>query len=306
MGTGTVMSDEQARMEADLIRVALSRAAPKPDEEQLRVLSWNICFEPNQMTRRMSAIDAHIQAYQPHVVLLQEMTKAHWEFCRQLPGFSGLNWSPAEDSTYFTMLGSSLPFAHDDEEEEAAEWLFNLAPDGRGRGEAGKPLRMGFEGTRMKRDLLFARVEHGDRSLVVGTSHLESRANPETRQEQMNELFDVLYEDGAYGCYDALWMGDTNINSVEEDQQVLLPENWTDAWCELRPGQAGETRPHGDWCHGKDMLRLDRCWSMLEEWELEAIHIVGTEPLPSLCAEPDEEPTWISDHFGLFVSLRPL
>ena len=190
------MSEAQERMEADLIRVALSQAAPKPDEEQLRVLSWNICFQPNQMTRRMSAIDAHIQAYQPHVVLLQEMTKAHWEFCRHLPGFSGLNWSPTEDSSYFTMLGSTLPFADDD---EPADWLFDLPPKGRGRGEAGEPLRMGFAETRMKRDLLFVRVEHGDRSLVVGTSHLESRANPETRQGQMKEIFDVLYEGDAYG-----------------------------------------------------------------------------------------------------------
>lgn len=268
----------------------------------VRFLSFNIWFSEYEMEKRMQAIGDIIQATEPHVVALQEMTETHWQVCQEHPAFRRYFWSPPGRG-YYTMLGSIRPFLT-------------------------QPQRIPFRASNMKRDILMARVAVGNSDeeaaslppLVFGTSHLESLDFYHERRLQAQEslrALESLAEANDAGGYvkDLVFCGDTNINE-KVDGRFRLPSSWQDAWLEVHRGREPEDlgftfdalrnqmvwRMDGWARNNRAQLRYDRFWVRLSRYMVTQMELLGTETIQG--DDPAQEtPVWPSDHFGVLMTL---
>jgi endonuclease/exonuclease/phosphatase family metal-dependent hydrolase len=158
---------------------------------------------------------------------------------------------------------------------------------------------------RQRRGFLLARVRLGDRTLCVGTVHLESplKDGP-TRARQLDTAFKMLA-----GSKDAILMGDFNFGDGEEPETARLEAAYADLWLALRPGEPGFTwnieksvmARRGSF-PGERSRRLDRILLRSRSWRAASIHIIGDGPVA------EGGPVFPSDHFGLTgrIVARPL
>mmetsp|Transcript_74802 Transcript_74802/g.175600 ORF Transcript_74802/g.175600 Transcript_74802/m.175600 type:complete len:245 (-) Transcript_74802:72-806(-) len=191
-------------------------------------------------------------------------------------------------------------------------------------------------GTQMGRDLPFvcAEVSFDDgretTSVVFATSHLESLAENSTRRlAQLQYCFDRLPSLANH----VVFGGDTNI--IEDvDCDVRIPAGWNDAWLEAgfdhTEGFTFDAREN-KLVDGPYLERLDRLFTCSDRLRVSEIDIVGKQriqqakPLPSseevaamagvsfkplalhldlISGDSEYQDVWISDHYGLFATLR--
>ena len=141
----------------------------------------------------------------------------------------------------------------------------------------------------------------------VATAHLESPTGfdqlfSEQRVAQCKQAAAVL-DKAREG--DVLFAGDMNWGP--NDGAPPLPAGWSDAWPHLHsedPGLTYDPRSNPMLKKGNRIRRrLDRVFVRLRHWRLHSMELVGREALPGL--EYEGRPVLPSDHFGIFLVLRP-
>ncbi len=234
----------------------------------MRLLTWNIDMAPVSLEQRMEAIARRVEALDPDVIALQEVTEKSQALLEQSPWFYGAQSIPRgpEDMHYYTML---------------------YARDGFATGE-----RLAFKNSNMERDLVVGQA-HGS-SLAVASSHLESLSkHADIRAVQFEAAMSRL---SAASC--AVFMGDMNL-IAGVDEEPVLPSGWVDGWlaCD-KPESDGYTFDcERNALARKYRTRLDRAYCRLGEvYRLATVELVGTAQIaPGL---------YCSDHFGLVVELQ--
>jgi len=180
---------------------------PVPTSTPLRslvVLTFNIMKEQDLLQRRMEALLAIIEKYNPDFVALQENTHAHNAFFLQslfvrkhyyISDFSG------QTHGFKTSLWSKLPPTK----------LTKLEP-------LGRPAIVGL-------------YDIGGEKLSVGCVHLTSNAAgncSDTRQKQI----DITYQEQLKLSYNVITMGD--FNAASRDTALVSQHGFVDAWLAVR------------------------------------------------------------------------
>ncbi|TYZ59877.1 hypothetical protein PybrP1_009190 [[Pythium] brassicae (nom. inval.)] len=175
---------------------------------KVRVLTFNVWFEPVHMEVRMEAIGRVVERTRPAVMGFQELTRESLAMLRRQRWAKfydcSVDVAPPRSDAYFVALFSALP-------------VLQLST-------------LPFANSGMGRELVAARVELAPgRSLVVGTSHLESmpelsRARVAQLREAMYFLEELVESAKAWApasCVGAVFMGDTNL--MRADLRVMDP-----------------------------------------------------------------------------------
>ncbi|XP_022954436.1 uncharacterized protein LOC111456698 [Cucurbita moschata] len=268
----------------------------------IKILTYNVWFrEDLEMRNRMRALGQLIQRHSPDVICFQEVTPDIYNI------FQITNWwkvyrcsvkKDAHSRGYFCMLLSKLPVKS-----------FSCQP---------------FSNSIMGRELCVANLEvQNGLSLTVATSHLESPCPAPPKWNQMyskerviqaKEAIDFLNENP-----NVVFGGDMNWDD-KSDGQFPFPDNWIDAWEELRPGENGWTydTKSNKMLSGNRTLqrRLDRFVCKLQDFKVSSIVMIGTDPIPELTYTKEKKvgkemkmlelPVLPSDHYGLLLTISSL
>ena len=288
-------------------------------KSRLKVLSYNVWFDPNSLPTRMKALGELINQHKPHVICMQEVTlEAYGVFQRSAW------WSDYVGS--FQALTAGQPY------KSYSEELFVL------RSAASSDLRFDrdpFPRSIMGREHVTAEftLKNTTTNVLASTSHLESPTPPrgfhvEERQNQLKQALQTMEQRAAKKSTSvAFFAGDMNWTETRGkandngDGAVSFPNNkWSDAWlaCHPNPNDKGYTYDASTNPALKGYLkgRLDRCFVRLSaEWNVADASLVGREVVPGAMrpfmprgagagtlAEP--LPMCISDHYGLLVTLE--
>jgi len=286
-------------------------------KSRLKVLSYNVWFDPNSLPTRMKALGELINQHKPHVICMQEMTlEAYGVFQRSAW------WSDYVGS--FQALTAGQPY------KSYSEELFVL------RSAASSDLRFDrvpFPRSIMGREHVTAEftLKNTTTNVLASTSHLESPTPPrgfhvEERQNQLKQALQTMEQRAAKKSTSvAFFAGDMNWTETRGkandngDGAVIFPNNkWSDAWLTCHPNDKGYTYDASTNPALKGYLkgRLDRCFVRLPaEWNVADASLVGREVVPGAMrpfmprgagagtlAEP--LPMCISDHYGLLVTLE--
>eukprot|EP01130_Rhizamoeba_saxonica_P012166 TRINITY_DN510_c0_g1_i1.p1 TRINITY_DN510_c0_g1~~TRINITY_DN510_c0_g1_i1.p1 ORF type:complete len:220 (-),score=51.31 TRINITY_DN510_c0_g1_i1:15-674(-) len=154
---------------------------------------------------------------------------------------------------------------------------------------------------------VFSEYTLNSRKVVIATVHLESLDSTNVRKQQLELVADVFKDEtsilmGDFN-FDAKTNYHTNRNYLENDNLgIVFPDHY-DFWDELYPDNDGITFDSVNNLNcdqGDKSTRYDRMMvsKSTDFWSLGDICILGTGPIEGV--ENDEnEPVWISDHYGL-------
>jgi tyrosyl-DNA phosphodiesterase 2 len=250
------------------------KEAPRAAAEQpvgLRVLTWNTWFGDHMFDERRAALLVELERRKPDVIALQEVTPDL---------LSALADAPWVRNAY--------------QLSEVELWQrYDIALLSR------QPIRRltALElPTQMGRRLLVAELACG---LAVGTVHLESMKESITARATQLKLIQPYL---AGLADDAVLAGDMNFKPDDEIETATLDRELVDVWPLLHPDDPGYTadsaqNPMRYALKPKlSRKRIDRVFVRGTRWRPTAIELVGTSPI-------DDDGTFISDHFGLEVTL---
>lgn len=164
--------------------------------------------------------------------------------------------------------------------------------------------------TKMSRYFLLMHLNVNNQDVEIGTVHLESLSNRNTRKEQLELISKTLKADTS------LFMGDFNFcsyrNYVENDTsnlenevlKELVPE-FKDIWAELskEKGYTFDTTSNKmieD--HKFEQMRYDRIVIRSKEWKPIAIDIIGDKEFKT--DEYTKKKVYPSDHYGLITQIK--
>lgn len=279
---------------------ALGETHSTKDMRTLRILSYNVWFrEDLEMHKRMNALGDLIQLHSPDVICLQEVTPSIYAIFQQSGWWKVYKCSVSNEMAftrpYFCMQLSKLPVKS-----------FKCNP---------------FRNSIMGRELCVAEVAfEANTPLVIATSHLESPCPGPPKWDQMYSKERVDQAKEALNFLktntNVIFCGDMNWDD-KLDGQVPLPDEWLDAWTEVRPGELGWTYDTKSnlMLSGNRTLqkRLDRFLCYLRDFKIDGIEMIGTEAIPGLsyCKEKKVKkevknlvlPVLPSDHYGLLLTI---
>lgn len=249
--------------------------------ETLRIMTWNVWFSELARDQRMQELLTYIEELQPDVVGLQELTRYGMDV------LGGPN----------SILSQAYQPTPSDASEIQGYWerIYTKLPIGP------RSIRTEYEWTHMGRGLSV--LHSPDLDLVVGATHLESMDSAETRQAQASEAFERL---DSFGTRNVVFMGDMNL--YDEETLEPLPTGWVDAWDCLYPHDPGYTRDNkvNAMIGYPTQQRIDRIFVRSQDYKLQEMELLGLAPLdPKQYDLKTEEPIHPSDHFGLFLQLKP-
>eukprot|EP00929_Paragymnodinium_shiwhaense_P061404 TRINITY_DN30670_c0_g1_i1.p1 TRINITY_DN30670_c0_g1~~TRINITY_DN30670_c0_g1_i1.p1 ORF type:complete len:399 (+),score=67.59 TRINITY_DN30670_c0_g1_i1:77-1273(+) len=250
---------------------------------KLRVLTWNIWFQPVEVQARMAAVAACIKQEQPDIVALQEVTKELEEALLEHAVLRDYVEVPAPRSPharYYTLL---------------------LAMRSTCRWRAGH--REPFQYSRHARDRLAGELEWCGLTLQVTNVHLESPdakawgpddMGSAERHRQLNIVLDNMSHKS-----DSLILGDFNWIPVDGSLPVL-PPGTVDAWTSLHSRQPGLTydKDRNGCVRSNHCGRPDRVICKQRWLRVAASRMVGTKALRD-AKQPSGRAVMPSDHFGL-------
>ena len=237
----------------------------------VRALTWNVWFGEHALAARTDALLTELAHRRTDVIALQEVTPEVLERLLAEPWVRAAYQTSTAALTqgYDVVILSRLPVA-----------TVEVVP---------LPTRMG-------RRLVIARLACG---LAVATVHLESmKDSAEARAAQLAVIQPYL----ARHHPDAALIGDMNFRPDDATETAALAPGFVDAWPALRPDDPGYTadgvrnlmRHH--FKPRAEQKRIDRVFVHGRRWRARAIELVGTAPI-------DDAGTFVSDHFGLEVTL---
>ncbi|XP_050203664.1 uncharacterized protein LOC126653770 [Mercurialis annua] len=265
-----------------------------------KILSYNVWFrEDLELHKRMKAIGDLIQCHSPDVICFQEVTPNIYDIFRQSSWWKVYRCSLSNDAAnsrpYFCMQLSKLQVKS-----------FSTKP---------------FNNSIMGRELCIVELElPPSKSLVVATSHLESPCPAPPKWDQMFSKERVVQANEATSLLknnpNVIFCGDMNWDD-KSDGGFPLPDGWTDAWTELRPGDNGFTydTKSNQMLSGNRTLqkRLDRFACSLRDFKISKIDMIGKEAIPGLSHVKEKKvrkevkmlelPVLPSDHYGLLLTI---
>ncbi|HIB67535.1 MAG TPA: hypothetical protein EYO33_21155 [Phycisphaerales bacterium] len=241
--------------------------AYKPIGGKVSLTSWNVWFDKWEREKRNQALLEELGRRDPDICCFQEVTPP---FVRALQACSWLKAGYWISGTHHQEIGVVI--------------VSRLKVDA---------LRFCNLTTRMGRRLLVA--DFG--GLRVGCAHFESNFQAgEVRRQQFSESLEYLSSSRS-----AVLAGDFNCAPDSEESEAL--QGAVDCWQALRPGEAGFTLDsESNFCAQKQSrsqshrVRLDRILT-IGRVEATQIEMMGVQPIG--------ESLHSSDHFGLYVELRP-
>ncbi len=244
-------------------------AGDTPDP--IRIVTWNVWFDDHKLEERGVGLLAELGRRRPHVIALQEVTYALLAAILQEPWVrADYQISDVDVIAYDVIVLSRLPITR----------MMTL------------PLV-----SEMGRRLVVARLGCG---LDVATVHLESTsARAAERATQLRAIQPALAE----ASENAVLVGDMNFDPAAAHESAALDPSFVDVWPALRPDEPGYTvdGERNAMCvratREQHRARIDRVFARSRRWRPQAIELVGTAPI-------DRAGTFVSDHFGLEVTLR--
>lgn len=284
-----------------------SRETPDPSNDQLRVLTWNVWFQPVKMRERIEAIGKIIKENDPHIIFLQEVTPEIMEVTFKSEWFRKSGYKCAQNILgllqlpYFVLVISKLQFR--------------------------KPgLTHDFINSGMGRSLRIEYLKYKDIPITAASTHLESPVGPwiqggredmfsPQRKAQMRQSFQVIGEKSITVGDFCIFGGDMNWNDVlkrkRNDGLLPLPPGWKDCWLEdpTHKGDPGYTydAKSNAMLLGYLRNRLDRIFWKGESFSLNRIEMLGKDPIPGVKYLKKTKsmekmlPVLPSDHYGLLA-----
>ncbi|PIN22709.1 putative Mg2+-dependent phosphodiesterase TTRAP [Handroanthus impetiginosus] len=267
-----------------------------------KILSYNVWFrEDLEMHNRMKALGSLIELHEPDVICFQEVTSSFYDIFQQSSWWKRYHCSISNEDAipgaYFCMQLCKLPI----------------------KSYSSKPFRNSIMG----RELCVAEIEVQPGTLmVVATSHLESPCPSPPTWDQMFSKERVAQANEAVRFLDrnlnVIFCGDMNWDD-ELDGPFPLPDEWLDAWTQLKPGEVGWTydTKSNKMLSGNRPLqkRLDRFVCKLKDFKIHEIQMIGTDAIPGLTYVKEkrvkgqvkelELPVLPSDHYGLLLTICP-
>jgi len=291
--------------------------------EQIKMLIWNVWFEPVYMKERMEAIGRYVEKYQPDVIGFQEVTPKVLVIFKNLAVFKPYlnNTSdPVPQTPYFTLLLSKYKM---------------------------KVSRFDFKNSIMGRDLAYGEIkilkpihqqgkeEFKECEICFATTHLESPIPPQMycaqRKKQVLDAFNILEKKK-----NVIFGGDVNWNDQDtsgnednsrSDNILPIPSNWSDVWLDFVQKSLASTSSSSAKTTAKPKLidpgftydgklnqmlshrfrnRLDRMFFKSEDLEIAAVELIGKEKVGDLKYEKRGRilPVFPSDHFGLLCTFN--
>jgi endonuclease/exonuclease/phosphatase family metal-dependent hydrolase len=257
----------------------------------MKILTFNLWFEPHAMVKRLQAVIRLLKADLPDVVGLQEVVpETHAELHKSLSALYFVSQAPA-NSAYFTLL--------------LVRRTWQAVTMG----------RVPFTNSHMGRDLLYAKIGE---DLIVGTVHLESEDNAAKRKAQLQECADFL-EQFSSTRSSRILMGDFNFDSDKNYREGkplenfvlrhVFPDAYKDMWLALAPPEdKGYTldQKANPWrgtfsVKHRHQYRFDRIMAcLLGKWQATNIALWANAPI----AEDASTPIFASDHFGVMLTLE--
>eukprot|EP00455_Lapot_gusevi_P000079 TRINITY_DN10035_c0_g1_i3.p1 TRINITY_DN10035_c0_g1~~TRINITY_DN10035_c0_g1_i3.p1 ORF type:complete len:347 (-),score=38.69 TRINITY_DN10035_c0_g1_i3:20-1060(-) len=247
---------------------------------ELRCISYNIWFADVEFERRAQALFQIFQQYRPHFICLQEVTP------RFLSLLQSEEWA---QQGYFLsakppQCDTVMPYGVSMLVSRQLPLAANL-----------EPFTLHSLPSTMRRRFLWCnfslRLAQYPQpvTLGVGTVHLESLANSDTRKEQLNLISEIVARPA-----DALWMGDSNFRDDDSEVELLRASSFVDVWPAVPP-EAPATFSM------TDVGRIDRMLLRSTVLAPVSIELIGTETIGQT---EDAKPLFPSDHFGLFATYR--
>jgi tyrosyl-DNA phosphodiesterase 2 len=256
------------------VRVPPPRARPL-SLGAFSVATYNVWFDPFEQTRRCAAVLDILEAEQPDVIALEEVTAPFLDCLLARP------WVRAQYRSsrarleagqhYDVVMLSRLP---------VTRFTAHVLPTDMGR----------------RLHTLALATVHGE--LAIAGVHLESmRERTPTRIAQIHETIRVLG-----GAALAVWLGDFNAGPASDEDQAIRYA-FRDAWDELcdAPGYTRDTSTNAMLAKVKAdrRQRIDRVLLRGPGLCAQSIRLLGTEPLPD-----SDGQVFPSDHFGLIARLE--
>ncbi|KAK9810043.1 hypothetical protein WJX72_003887 [[Myrmecia] bisecta] len=268
------------------------------------LLTWNVWSKHDvQVVHRINAIgDVIAEQGYPDFLCFQEMTPLIYMLMSQADWWGQYAASPLPDPEEFGYFTSLLY-------RTATVMPTDLVH------------HKVFPTTEMQRNVQMLGVMVGGTAVRIANSHLTS-PNPRgdkhswQRRQECKQGFRWLGACEGFKWLQAceerniLWAGD--MNWLQQDGQVPLPNAWCDPWMVLRPTEAGFTydgRDNPMLGNNSYRSRLDRIFCKLKDWRPASIQRVGMTALPGVayekptCNGPVTLPVLPSDHFGVLVRL---
>ncbi|KAL5225949.1 hypothetical protein ABZP36_012588 [Zizania latifolia] len=293
------------------------------DKKTFKIMTYNVWFrEDLELHRRMEALGDLIKNHNPDLICFQVqilnnvlfsfslLNETHmWELQEVTPTIylllqksdwwqeykCSLSDNTAMQRPYYCMQVSKMPVES-----------FDHTP---------------FANSIMGRELCVAHFNIGGVvKLVLATSHLESPCPGPPRWDQMyskervaqaNKSLEIL---GSFR--NVIFCGDMNWDD-KGDGPFPLPDGWTDAWIELKPGENGwtyDTKANGMLSGNRNLQkRLDRFICKLADFKIDSIEMIGKDAIPGVSFVKEKKvgkgvrklelPVLPSDHFGLVLSI---
>eukprot|EP00803_Ostreobium_quekettii_P004626 evm.model.scf_672.2 EVM.evm.TU.scf_672.2 scf_672:8124-11403(-) len=260
------------------------------EENELRLLTYNIWFRDIALAERMRGVGNIIQEHNfPHFICFQEVTRQILHIVKKAAWWSRYVSSEPPKQRYFTLLlcrkdvpSQRMCFTNEE-----------------------------FPSSAMGRGILSTRVTYQSCALAVATSHLESPCNGQTHHdERVSQMQTALESLDAMPSANVLFAGDMNWLDTDGPDGPELPDGWVDAWTTLYPGEEGSTydpsRNTMLQAPSRYKARLDRVFCKLRDWQLKGMHMVGQEPILNRASSRKHGKrfeVYPSDHFGLLVRM---
>jgi tyrosyl-DNA phosphodiesterase 2 len=248
------------------------RADPSPPID-LRVITWNVWFGGHMFEERRDALLAELHRRRADVIALQEVTDPLLEVLLEQQWVRrDYQVSALSAPGYDVVVLSRLPMRR-----------LTVVP---------LPTKMG-------RRLLVAQLACG---LEIATVHLESTDGEAARR---TEQLGIIQAYLTRSSEDTVLVGDLNFAPDAPLEQSAMDPSFVDAWPLLRsdePGYTVDTDRNPMRWHVKSKVarkRIDRAMVRSRRWRPTAIELLGTKPI-------DIDDTFVSDHFGLEVTLRAI
>lgn len=285
---------------------------------ELTILNLNIWFSPFERERRFKSILESIGRLRPSVVCLQEVIPEFLTMLSECYWFKEHYVSPTCEIGSAVGDGSRGTGA-DRATTSSTEAKAPCFMDGYGSFIfVAKHLALtgGFQlltlPTKQGRYWIGCEVRISrDCTLLIGTVHLESLNNRETRRKQLQVIRDSVMVRHRHSilCGDFNFDSDRNFNSndklpLENDALAELYPNHVDVWSQLRPGEPGktfDTEANGMLSgHPREQMRYDRIIMHSNK------NILIARSIDLTCNDPIVEmpPIWPSDHFGLLMTIE--
>ncbi|KAF0889757.1 hypothetical protein E2562_030530 [Oryza meyeriana var. granulata] len=270
------------------------------DKKAFKIMTYNVWFrEDLELRRRMDALADLIKNHNPDLICFQEVTPTIYLLLQKSDWWQdyqcSLSNNMAMQRPYYCMQMSKLPVES-----------FDCTP---------------FSNSIMGRELCVAHVNTGGAvKLVLATSHLESpcpappswdQMYSKERVAQANESLKIL---GSFR--NVIFCGDMNWDD-KGDGPFPLPDGWTDAWIELKPGENGwtyDTKANAMLSANRKLQkRMDRLVCKLADFKIDSIQMIGKDVIPGASYVKEKKvhkevrklelPVLPSDHFGLVLSI---